>query len=363
MKKIALFISLILFVLLAACSQNPEPSPDLSPQDVTDSLSVSPSVLNPRCGSSYGQVTVNAFSKSILPFDFAFSVARSSLPAGMTANFSRTQINTNDATSRLNLSINGVAGGSYPIIIEDSRGETTTLTVNIDNPVNIPDALLASQIKQTLNIPAANVVCKEDMLLLTSFSTSGILDISYLEGLQYAKNLESLAVVYQSIQDFTPHSGLTQLKSLNLHRTWIGGGNPTFLSKLTNLTHLNLSRNSISNLTPLSNLTKLTYLNLGENQISDLTPLSNLSNLTTLHLSYNQISDIAPLSNLTNLIHLSLWQNNISDLTPLVYNPALGSSKGASIWVSYNPLGLSDPNDRDHDNIQILQSRGATVWY
>ncbi len=346
---------------LSPCFSKPT---ETTPPFAKDAISVSPNVIDVPCGPQNVQavVAVSYRASNLLPV--TLSVDPSSLPAGMTASFSPSQT---DTTSTLTLSINGAADGSYPIMIKDDRGQTTTLTVNYkaDPVVNIPDAELASLIKQTLNIPAANVVCEEDMLLLTSLNSNFLpkSSISNLEGLQYAKNLEFLIMSWQQIQDFTPLSGLTQLNYLNLQWVSTIGGNPTFLSNLKNLTSLDLSSTGISNLTPLSNLTKLTYLVLDHTHISDLTPLSNLSNLTALYLSHNQISDIAPLSNLTNLTRLALAFTNISDLTPLVYNSALGSSKDAIIWVSYNPLGLSDPNDPDHDNIRILQNRGATVHY
>ena len=62
----------------------------------------------------------------------------------------------------------------------------------------------------------------------------------------------------------------------------------SLLAKLTALTDLNLSDNSISSLTSLSGLTALTNLDLSDNtKIKDVLPLTDLSNLTSLDLTGN----------------------------------------------------------------------------
>ena len=91
----------------------------------------------------------------------------------------------------------------------------------------------------------------------------------------------------------------------------------TGLEFATNLMHLSLGRNQISDVSPLKDLINLTYLDLGRNQISDVSPLKDLINLTYLSLGRNQISDVSPLKDLTNLTHLSLIYNRVSDISPL----------------------------------------------
>ncbi len=85
------------------------------------------------------------------------------------------------------------------------------------------------------------------------------------------------------------------------------------------VTSLECSGKSISDLTGIDSLTSLTYLNFGcqgiacfemVNQIVDISPLSTLISLTELNLSSNQIVDISPLNSLTNLAALNLQDNN-----------------------------------------------------
>ena len=88
-------------------------------------------------------------------------------------------------------------------------------------------------------------------------------------------------------------------------------------SGLASLTRLDLSGNSISDISPLKGLTKLTHLEMNYNSISDISPLRGLTKLIELSLSYNSISDVSALENLTALRSLSLSANPISDYGPL----------------------------------------------
>jgi hypothetical protein len=101
------------------------------------------------------------------------------------------------------------------------------------------------------------------------------------------------------------------------------------LSVFTNLTKLNLGKNSITNLDSLRGLTKLVELNLCDNKLVDLKPLSSLVNLEVLDLSFtstdskNNRTYLEPISGLTKLRKLRLSgiknvnTNSLSGLTNL----------------------------------------------
>ena len=118
-----------------------------------------------------------------------------------------------------------------------------------------------------------------------------------------------------------------------------------------------INSNSISDLSPLSRLTQLTRLDLEGNSIRDISPLSNLTNLVILGLGNNAISDITALSGLTNLFFVGLWDNNISDISPLVVNSGFG--QGEEVSVSENPLNDTSINVY----IPALQDRGVEVHF
>ena len=89
----------------------------------------------------------------------------------------------------------------------------------------------------------------------------------------------------------------------------------SFLMQLSNLVSANLSRNSISGVNAFQYTESrwtLTTLDLSYNSITDVTGLSGLQNLTTLDLSNNLITNIMPLYTLRNLRELNVTGNPLS---------------------------------------------------
>ena len=186
--------------------------------------------------------------------------------------------------------------------------------------VSIPDKNLATAIRQKIG---------------DSITTHTILNLRHLEvpnrgitdltGLEHAHNLEGLnlggdyidgkEVNSNTISDFTPIAGLTNLKVLELSDSSLS--DVSFLAKLTQLTWLRLDHNTITDISPLANLTKLTNLDLHYNTISDIASLANLTKLTWLRLLNNNISDISVLADFTELTWLRLDHNTITDISPL----------------------------------------------
>ncbi|GAB2289469.1 hypothetical protein Dimus_023778 [Dionaea muscipula] len=119
-----------------------------------------------------------------------------------------------------------------------------------------------------------------------------------------------------------PHNSslfeLVHLRSLNL--------SDNNLSKLSKLTHLDLSFNHLIGKVPLSltNLSRLSYLNLGHNNLDGEIPFSigKLSRLTHLRLSRNNLIGKVPVSlaNLTQLSYLNLAYNSLVGEVPSLAN-------------------------------------------
>jgi len=89
------------------------------------------------------------------------------------------------------------------------------------------------------------------------------------------------------------------------------------LSRLKELTWLDLSYNQISNISVLSNLTKLVRLSLSHNLISDISSLSGLVELKYLYMDEIITNDISSLSNLFLLKDLSLKYSHPYQAQPL----------------------------------------------
>ena len=82
-----------------------------------------------------------------------------------------------------------------------------------------------------------------------------------------------------------------------------------------NLERLDLSENSIADLSPLVSLSRLKHLDLALNRIVDLSPLAALGGLREIDLASNGIVDITPLADLGGLEYIDLDGNGL-DLTP-----------------------------------------------
>ena len=197
---------------------------------------------------------------------------------------------------------------------------TAELDIEVDRSVNMPDAVLAAKVRETLGLEADTPITKPDLKNLTELRYELLLNgaqlLSSITGLEHAKYL-TLLQCQGSLSDGVP--GITDI---------------TPLTGLVKLEELFLEFNTISNFTPLVGLTNLRTLSLNTNSISDISGLSGLTWLEILSLNVNDISDVSPLENLTNLEQLSLTNNNIQDITPL--EPLLDNLTHLNLGV--NPL-------------------------
>ena len=130
------------------------------------------------------------------------------------------------------------------------------------------------------------------------------LNLSYasddnLEDLNYFKNLESFELTFGFIgsrenpTDYSPLSGLTNLKNLDLFNSNVGSVD--FLENLVKLEELNLGSNNIVDISAIKNLTNLKILNLtGNNGIRDIKALRWTKDLSDLNLPLG-VRDYTPI--------------------------------------------------------------------
>ncbi|VYT63202.1 DUF5011 domain-containing protein [Clostridium tertium] len=94
--------------------------------------------------------------------------------------------------------------------------------VDLNEVVNISDKYLKSAIKNELNLSGDDITIGDmHKLKNASFAGSGIENI---EGLQYAKNLESIDLSYNEIKDLSPLKNLKKLTNINAHLQMISAG-------------------------------------------------------------------------------------------------------------------------------------------
>lgn len=193
-----------------------------------------------------------------------------------------------------------------------------TLTIQ-SHDLNTLD-FLADMVKlETLDLSGSRFPSESLEVLgnLTTLQNLNLSDtgISTIAGLAEVSGLTTLNLSGNTIRNLTVLSNMTKLTDLNLQHnalTDLGA-----LAPLTKLEKLDISFNSVTSLVPLGNCIKLTALNAENNQLTNLDGLDSLTLLSTLIINYNSISDLSVLSSCVALTHLSASNNALTDLTPL----------------------------------------------
>ena len=212
----------------------------------------------------------------------------------------------------------------------EGKSLETSITVEVDNSVDIPDPNLRTAIERELGRTSIAPIAAADMESLTTLDVDRA-DISNLTGLEVAINLKELDLSVNDISDISALADLTNLTQLNLSHNDLT--DISVLAGLTNLTRLNLSHNDLTDISVLTGLTNLARLSLGNNPMSDISVLARLTNLTRLWIYDNDISDISVLAGLTNLTNLGLRRNSISDISALA-----GLTNLTRLMLSHNSI-------------------------
>lgn len=197
--------------------------------------------------------------------------------------------------------------------------------------IEIPDQNLKNAIQKKLGIEGREI---------TSLDASNLTELSYkgwekndknevtinltddekikdLRGISEFKNLKTLYLDYNLIEDMSP---VTQLKELEYLRV---RGNKIkvlpSLQEMENLKSLYIEYNEIEDISALEGMTGLVELGLISNPIKDISCLKNLTDLTLLWLCEIQLKDedIKALEGLNKLVKLHLHDNGIKDISPL----------------------------------------------
>jgi hypothetical protein len=196
------------------------------------------------------------------------------------------------------------------VVVGTLLGSTITIAAE---DVIFSDANLEEAVRESLNIAALTPITVTNMESLTDRLPAHNLNISNIQGLQHATNLNELWLQNNLISDISAVSGLTNLQCLYLSQNQIS--DISAVSGLTNLTNLSFMQNEISDISAISKLTNMKGLSFETNNISDISAVSGLMNLNNLCLTRNNISDISVLSGLINMSHLSFGFNYISDIS------------------------------------------------
>ena len=150
--------------------------------------------------------------------------------------------------TQLNVSRNLIKSGDTTVsaltkkgVAVDSSNQRAIVTDS--TAVSVPDAQLASAIREELGLTSGQTITRAALSKLTTLAPLNT-PVQNLTGLEYAVNLEVLALPRGNIQDLTPLKGLTRLWSVDL------------------------SENSIDDISPLKNLPQLKAVLIQSNFIN-----------------------------------------------------------------------------------------------
>lgn len=194
--------------------------------------------------------------------------------------------------------------------------DNNTNAVRTDTNINMwmPDKGLQQAVQQLLGKNVA--ITPANMATITSANLT-YAGITNLTGIEYATHLKSLDLTGNTISDITPLGKIAGLNDLSLRLNKSKVLPDLKPLSTTTLTTLNLVGNvygdqpeKMSGLSELQHLTTLKMINAHLTTIPKINPLSQL---TTLDLSGNKITDINVLSEFKHLTYLGLSSNAISD--------------------------------------------------
>ncbi|MDW5523746.1 leucine-rich repeat domain-containing protein [Carnobacterium maltaromaticum] len=251
-------------------------------------------------------------------------------------------------------------------ITDDSKAEASNTMQEVSTFANeidawMPDKNLQNSVATELNKPVANIT-QEDMknLPITLIVTGQ--NISSIQGLEYAINLQKLTISDNKITDLNPISNLTNLRHLDIAKNAMTDISP--LRNLTNLVELHVDSNpQISDYTPISNLTNIYYFGARFNDLKDISFLSSLPELELIYLWGNKISDASPLKNLKKVKTLELAVNQLTDISPLAsistlkdLNLSTNTIKDISVLKSLTNLTQLNFNTNKVEDISELKT-------
>lgn len=175
-----------------------------------------------------------------------------------------------------------------------SYGEAGSISSSGDMPI-----LDLSLIKDLSSLSLLQILC------------TPVVDFSTLKELPALSRL----VIYQSTEDISTMTGLTNLEHLDLSENKISDLSP--LKDCTALSDIDISYNQIESLSGLENCLLLERINVTGNQLSDISAIQNCKEIRTFQAKENQLMDISVLGELPALSELDICDNKIVDISSL----------------------------------------------
>ena len=181
--------------------------------------------------------------------------------------------------------------------------------------VTFADAAMESAIRLHLGVDENVTLYTNDLWDLTYFTVPS--EAKDLSDMRHMIFVEDLAIDSVPSGQLSYLSNLANLVSLQIRNTSVGADDLKVIGALPNLQNLTLSGCGLSTAAGLESATSLVYMDLSQNTIRDLTPIQNITGLQTLILHHNAVNDLTALSNLENLKILDIGYNLLASINPI----------------------------------------------
>lgn len=187
--------------------------------------------------------------------------------------------------------------------------------------VTIDDPAMDAAIREKLNVSADHVLYTNELWTITDFTVPS--NAQNLEDLSKLSFLQQLTISDLKSCSLTCLTSVVTLQELSVTGVALTNADLRAIATLPKLEKLTLSQCSLSGISSLTGACALTYLNLSGNTIRDISVLQTMPDLTELYLSHNALVELDALSGLSKLEVLNIAFNSVASAAPLATCTAL----------------------------------------
>ncbi len=181
--------------------------------------------------------------------------------------------------------------------------------------VDFADAAVEAQIRDMLGISENTVLYSNELWDITSFVMPA--DAQTYEDLKYLPFLEELIITDGRSGSLGVLSSLSKLAHLQIVDTAVQAEDLAVIGALPKLEKLTLRGCSLSTTAGLEKAVGLRYLDLSNNTIRNISPLASLMSLQELYLQNNALTDLSSLSAIKTLSKLNVSGNALTTINPI----------------------------------------------
>jgi Leucine-rich repeat (LRR) protein len=204
---------------------------------------------------------------------------------------------------------------SIPFSSGDPAVYSGTLQLNSHIDVEILYPAFATCLATSLDLPASTRVFSNLELATISTLNCPGQGLTKIDGAEYLTGLAFLNVSHNTISDLSPLAGLKYLTSVDLSENQISVLTP--LAGKTSVQNLYLGGNQLTSISELSGLTAMYILDVSDNEVDTLTGVAPMTSMKSLKASGNNLTSLAPVKTLTRLTNIDVSDNQLTSVADL----------------------------------------------